>query len=120
MNYRYFSQSDFDQADPPCSIHDMHPRLLEMLDVARFHAGMPIVITSAYRTVDHELKQGRDGSSSHTKGVAVDIASASSRHRFVIVSALLKAGFRRIGIGPDFIHVDIDGDKTQDLIWHYY
>jgi len=32
---------------------------------------------------------------------------------------LLEVGFTRIGIGNTFIHVDIDKDKSQNVIWTY-
>jgi hypothetical protein len=33
--------------------------------------------------------------------------------------ALLQAGFTRIGIRKDFIHVDVDNKKLQGAIWFY-
>jgi hypothetical protein len=37
----------------------------------------------------------------------------------VILAALMNAGFSRFGIGHNFIHVDLDEDKTQGVIWTY-
>jgi len=105
---RYFTQRDFDKATPTCSINDMDPELMEMLDIARHFAGIPIIINSAYRDLGWELQSGRDGKSSHTKGVAVDIAVESPRNRFLILNGLMKAGFTRLGISESFIHADID------------
>lgn len=31
----------------------------------------------------------------------------------------MEAGFTRIGIGQNFIHVDTDPDKQQNIIWTY-
>ena len=31
----------------------------------------------------------------------------------------MEAGFSRFGIGHNFIHVDIDEDKIQGVIWTY-
>lgn len=120
MIYKYFSQTDFNNATPSCSIEDMEPALLELLDEAREVAGIPFIINSAYRSVEHEHEQGRDGSSSHTKGLAVDIRTTTSRERFLILSAVLRVGFKRIGIGENFIHVDIDKEKPEMLVWGYY
>jgi len=117
--YRYFSNRDFQTAIPSCNIEDMSTDLLEKLDIARYFAGVPFVINSAYRTLGWELDHARDGSSSHTKGFAVDINVKESRYRYLIVKALLKAGFDRIGIHDDFIHVDIDDNKDSEVIWNY-
>lgn len=121
MNYQYLDNSDFRKASPKCSIKDMDAVFLHRLDVARFHAEVPFIVTSAYRTVDHEKSKGRDGLSSHTKGIAVDLKAANSRTRSRIICGLIKAGFTRIGISnkQGFIHVDLDHEKDENVIWLY-
>lgn len=98
---------------------NMDEDFLYSLDHARELAGIPFVITSAYRTVENELSNGRDGTSSHTKGLAVDIRVRSSSERYTILNALICVGFNRIGIGQNFIHVDQDPDKVSNVIWTY-
>ena len=120
MMYRFFSQTDFDRATPRCSIDDMSVRFMSRLDQAREYAGVPFIVNSAYRTVEHEKAKGRDGTSSHIKGIAVDLKATNSRTRYKILQGLLKVGFTRIGIGKNFIHVDEDEEKDQDVIWTYY
>lgn len=119
MMFKYFSHSDFATATPECSIGDMDKAFLHKLDTARGIAGVPFVINSAYRTKEYEKSKGRDGTSSHIKGLAVDISANGSRKKFLIIDALLKTGFTRIGIGSDFVHVDDDPDKDQQVIWTY-
>ena len=118
-SYKYFSQSDFDSCIPPCNMGEMNQYTLLKLDMAREISGIPFIINSAYRAIDHELIKGRDGTSSHTKGVAVDIKAIGSHQRFLIVSALLEVGFTRIGIHERFIHADDDPNKDQQVIWFY-
>jgi len=120
MELKYFSQSDFDKCDPPCSINDMNQDFLKKLDIARLIAEVPFIINSAYRSEEHEKAQGRTGTSSHTKGLAVDIKSIDSKTRYKIISSLISVGITRIGIGKNFIHADIDTDKSENVIWHYY
>ena len=79
-----------------------------------------IIITSGYRCEEHNREVGGKGTSSHLKGLATDIKCENSSYRFLLVGALLKAGFKRIGIGKDFIHVDLDPDKPQNIVWNYY
>lgn len=114
---RYFSENDFNHANPPCSIDDMDRDFLLRLDEARHISGEPFIVNSAFRSEDHELAQGRSGSSSHTKGIAVDIRVSSSRAKFNIVKALLDVGFTRMGVYKTFIHVDCDEDKENHVMW---
>ncbi len=120
MKYRFFTQRDFDNCNPPCNIEDMNEVFMDLLDSARNLSGVPFILTSAYRSKKWEKEQGRDGSSSHTKGIAVDIKCVSSYVRHRILNSLLTMGFNRIGIGEDFIHVDLDKDKSSSVVWTYY
>ena len=117
--YQYFSNNDFRNAIPSCSIDDMEENFMHRLDVARYLSGVPFIINSAYRTVEHEKSKGRSGNSSHVKGIAVDLKASNSRARYKIIEGLLSAGFTRIGVGSNFIHVDSDHEKDQNVIWTY-
>ena len=97
---------------------NMNNNLLFVLDEAREFAGIPFVINSAYRSPTHP-ESIKNPTSSHIKGLAVDIKATDSTTRFKIVEALISVGFTRIGIADTFIHVDLDFDKTQDVIWTY-
>ena len=97
---------------------NMDEHFLETLDEARGVAGIPFTINSAYRSPEHPLSI-KNPSSSHIKGLAVDIKIRSSRERFIILDALIAVGFTRIGIADTFIHVDLDLDKSQGVIWTY-
>ena len=97
---------------------NMSKEFLFVLDEAREIAGIPFVINSAYRSPEHPLSI-KNPSSSHIKGLAVDIKATDSITRFKIVQALIEVGFNRIGIADTFIHVDLDLDKTQNVIWTY-
>jgi uncharacterized protein YcbK (DUF882 family) len=98
--------------------NNMNKDFLFVLDEAREFAGIPFVINSAYRSPEHPLSI-KNPSSSHIKGLAVDIKATDSNTRFKIVKALVTVGFTRIGIADTFIHVDLDLDKTQNVIWTY-
>ena len=97
---------------------NMNKQFLFVLDEAREFAGIPFVINSAYRSPTHP-ESIKNPTSSHIKGLAVDIKATDSTTRFKIVEALISVGFTRIGIADTFIHVDLDFDKTQDVIWTY-
>ena len=114
-----FKTSEFDSPDEIGSGNLMDKRFLEMLDNAREIAGVSFRITSGYRSKSHNKKVGGVPQSSHRLGKACDIACTSSRHRFKIVNALIEAGFNRIGIAKNFIHVDNDNNKVGQVIWTY-
>jgi len=96
----------------------MNLEFLHKLDEARELAGVPFIITSGYRTPQHNLDVGGRVGSSHIKGLAVDISCDNSGHRERILTALIQVGFRRIGIAKSFIHTDLDHDKPN-AIWLY-
>lgn len=98
---------------------NMNADFLNKLDEARERAGIPFVINSAYRSPEHNAKIGGKPNSSHIKGLAVDISVTNSRQRFIVLNALLEVGFTRIGIADTFIHVDLDNEKSKDVIWTY-
>ena len=98
--------------------HNMNIDFLAKLDEAREYANIPFIINSAYRSPKHP-ESIKNPSSSHIKGLAVDINAKDSRTRFLILDALLTVGFTRIGISDTFIHVDLDFDKSQSVIWTY-
>jgi len=116
---KYFNHEEFDSPDVKGSGKLMDPKLLEMIDEAREIYGKPIRVTSGYRTEAHNRKVGGVKSSSHLKGLAIDVACVKSDDRFEMLTALLKVGFNRIGVASTFIHVDIDKDKSQNVIWTY-
>ncbi len=120
----HFELSEFDSPDHKGSGLNMDKAFLQMLDDARGMAGIPFHITSGFRTGSHNEKVGgslptnQSKGSSHLYGYAADIACVDSRSREIILNALVKAGFRRIGIAQGFIHADNDPDKPNAL-WLY-
>jgi len=108
---KYFKELD--------NLDKMDKTFLLRLDEARERAGIPFVINSAYRTPEHNAKIGGKPNSSHLRGLAVDISVTNSRQRFIILNALLDVGFTRIGIADTFIHVDLDNEKSKEVIWTY-
>ena len=98
---------------------NMDIKFLHELDKAREIAGVPFVINSAFRTPEHNAKIGGSPNSSHMRGLAVDISVTDSRQRFIILNALIQVGFNRIGIAKTFIHVDMDENKSGEVVWLY-
>jgi hypothetical protein len=92
---------------------------MSKFDTAREIAGIPFVINSAYRSPAWEKARGRTGTGAHTLGRAIDIMCNTDRNRFLIINALIKAGFKRIGVAETYIHADDSEGHTQDIVWMY-
>jgi uncharacterized protein YcbK (DUF882 family) len=98
---------------------NMNVDFLAKLDEARECAGIPFIINSAFRTPEKNAEVGGKPNSSHLRGLAVDIKVKDSRTRSVVLNSLIGSGFTRMGIGDTFIHVDMDTEKSQNVIWTY-
>lgn len=123
----HFDISEFDSPDEAGSAEKvMDSAFLQMIDDARGIAGVPFRITSGFRTPEHNSKVGGvlpDASkgikgSSHMYGYAADISCKTGADRELILNALIRSGFRRIGVGSTFLHCDNDPDKYPS-IWLY-
>jgi uncharacterized protein YcbK (DUF882 family) len=119
MKFKYFNYEEFDSPDLEGSGKNMSDELISMLDISRKKYGKSLVINSGYRTIEHNAKVGGKSDSSHLKGLAVDISCTNSTDRFKLEGILREVGFTRIGMGNTFIHVDIDKEKTQNVLWTY-
>ena len=115
----YFEYSEFDSPDQVGSYKHMNVEFLNKLAQARKIAAVGFKITSGYRSPAHNEKVGGVPNSSHTLGHAVDIYAPTSRQKYLIINSLLQAGFNRIGVAKNFIHVDDDPSKSEDVIWTY-
>jgi hypothetical protein len=49
----YFPESDFTNAQPACTKNDMNEESLTRFNIARHMAGVPFVVNSAFRSVQH-------------------------------------------------------------------
>ena len=117
-----FSHYEF-ECSCGCGVGSVSPILVEKLQNIRDVTNKSMTITSGLRCEAFNTKIKGSPSSSHVPndegiGLAVDIACTTSESRFEIVDVAIKF-FRRIGISGNFIHLDIDPYKTQDVIWTY-
>lgn len=110
----------------PDEVRNLDTELVAMLDMARHRAGVPFIITSGYRTSEHNFAVGGVDGSSHTKGLAVDLLCTSSNSLWKMLDGLYFVGFKRIGVYfvlngnapvPMHIHVDTDLTKPQEVLF---
>ena len=116
---KYFNYSEFDSPDVQGSGQMMDIDFLQLLDQARDRFDKPITINSGYRTPAYNESVGGTENSSHLKGLAADVACIASQDRFNLINIFLDLGITRIGIAKTFIHIDVDPDKSPDVIWTY-
>jgi len=96
---------------------DMDSPFLERLTIARWHAGVPFVLNSAFRCPAWNAHPdvGGEPDSYHLRGRAVDIRIFSDAHRSDVILGLIRAGFTGLGIYATFVHAD---DRGESKIWH--
>lgn len=111
----YFSRTEFNTCNPSCEPENCDSIALQKLDKLRELCGFPLMLTCAYRSVEHEKKHGRSGNSYHCAGRAFDIHCVDSVKRHKIVHEAAFAGFNGIGIYSTFIHVD---DRESGTMWY--
>ena len=113
----HFTKEEFD-CQCGCGNGDIviSENLVFQLECVRIHYGKPMRINSGIRCLSHNRKIGSRDTSSHIKGLAVDISCKDMGTRLELVKRLLRDGeFKRMGIHRDFIHVDVDYDKPKGI-----
>jgi len=114
---KWFKLSDF-ACKCGCGLNNISPILTQKIDDARELAKVPFVVNCGTRCPKHNKEEGGESNSSHLRGLAIDISVKTSTVRFAILHALITLGFKRIGVYPTFIHVDIDTSLPQSVIWY--
>lgn len=115
-----FSEAEF-YCGCGCGFYNVTERLVFMLQGGRDIAKIPFLVNSGSRCLNHNADVGGVPDSKHRMGLAADICADPAilrKHNVylseveimgLLVPALLKVGFKRIGIyfHSKFIHVDV-------------
>ena len=115
---QYFKESEFD-CKCGCGLNNISPELVAQLDEARGLYKKPMVIESGSRCPAHNKAVGGKRTSAHRKGEAADIRCATDSDRYRLTNIFYLLGFKRVGKGKNFIHVDISKTLPQDVEWLY-
>lgn len=113
----YFRQDEF--RCPHCDVVIVSAFLIHKLNKIREAFGKPMIVNSGYRCEYWNEKVGGKPNSAHRKGTAADIQCSSSHDRLLLIRLALEVGFTRIGVGKDFIHLDVDTLLPQEVLWVY-
>ncbi len=115
--------SKFDSPDIKGSGKCMDKDFLRLLLKLEKETGYPIFdwINSGARSEYWNKKVGGVKNSSHKIPTckAADIKASNKTIRNNLVMAAKKVGFKRIGVGNTFVHVDNDESKSQYVAWGY-
>jgi uncharacterized protein YcbK (DUF882 family) len=120
---KYFSSSELDCSCGNCEVQYIEEGLLEKLDEVREQYGKPVRVNSGYRCPAHNKAIGGKENSSHTSGLAADIApELTTLDELDTLYDICYNVFDNIGDGrlKGFIHVD-DREKkpTGKRLWMY-
>ena len=119
----YFSTDEF-ACKCGCGTNNPTKDLVYKINSARIYAGIPFRLNSACRCQTHNRNIRGLADSAHltydeVQGTAIDIDARTSEVKFIVVEALVKAGFKRIFIYGDFIHADLDDSKPTPSLRGY-
>jgi len=115
--FKYFKREEF-CCKCGCGLCDIDLEVVGAIDLVRERYGKAIYISSGCRCPEHNRKVNGSPTSSHLRRLAIDIVCESSRNRYRLLR-WLSLYFNRIGIGTNFIHADMDKDKSENMIWLY-
>ena len=113
---RYFEKDEFD------NFEKMNKAFLNILDEIRHYSGVPMIITSDYRSKKKNKEVNGSPDSAHLYGYAVDVACSNSVARMALINAALECGVTRIGVASNFLHFDIADrytTKPKNVLWVY-
>ena len=110
-----------------CGASLVSPKLIEKLQYARYILGKSMTIISGVRCESFNASIKGSLVSSHMSnsdriGLVVDIACTNSIDRYELVEVVQKF-FKQVGIvgehSGNFIHLDMDKTKPQEVLWTY-
>lgn len=113
MQIGHFNTAEFESRDGKPSPYGetvVKPELIVRLNAIRTAFGKPIIVTSGYRSPEHNKVVGGVKNSTHVQGIAADIQPKNLTdldELYTLVEKFNKDG--GIGRYNDFIHVDVRG-----------
>lgn len=112
---------DFTKCVPFSDYHCLDTLIQTFIKEFEQNYNCSLQINSAYRTPAWETSQGRDGSSAHCLGKAIDVRCPNNIFRYNLVKFALQFGINRIGIYKTYVHLDCataKDNKTTNIIWY--
>lgn len=104
---------------PHGSIDLIDPMLVFALEKLEHEMKTELEFSSGYRCKTCNAAGGGAKNSAHLRGKAVDILADTSGERFWLVFNAIRLNFKRIGVGRNIVHLDVDYDIPQHVLWLY-
>lgn len=104
---------------------DISEKLIRYLNEVRKLLNAPITITSGARCKTYNLSIGGSPNSAHLPNPntnqceAADVSVVGGQSRYFITKFAIYAGFKRIGVDKNFVHVDVAEHLQYDMMWTY-
>ena len=101
-----------------CGLYNFSPFLLKVINEIRRRLGRALIVKSGCRCIAHNEAVGGTETSDHLTGEGVDLKAIHSHTRYIIISTALEYGLTRLGTRyKTFIHLGINKDNPQEVIW---
>lgn len=119
MKIGYFDTKEFESKDGKASPFDetvVKRELIVLLNAIRSRYGKPVVVTSGYRSPEHNEAVGGVKNSYHTLGLAADIRPLNeNRSDLTMFQKICDELNPHGGVGfyDTFCHVDIRGERAR-------
>jgi uncharacterized protein YcbK (DUF882 family) len=112
-----FSSEEFEC--PCCQACAMNTDFLAKLQELRSFVARPMNINSGFRCENHNRVIGGFDKSRHLSGDAIDCCTVgwSSSDLYSLISKAQELGFKGIGIGKTYVHLDTRSGKAK--MWVY-
>ena len=103
-----------------CGLTGLRRGFGDKIEDAREKAGIAFRVRSGRRCHYWNTLQGGKSDSEHLYGEGMDIETNDSFTRWKVITAAIRAGIRRIGVGATFVHLG-DGlsHKPFPVMWNY-
>jgi uncharacterized protein YcbK (DUF882 family) len=102
-----------------CVFIKVVPYFLYKINWLRDIVDQPLTVTSWCRCQPYNAVVGGEVTSSHPKGLAVDLFTPTEYLKYRILLAAGEVHFRGVGVATNFIHLDDDYDKPPNRFWLY-
>ena len=112
----HFNKREFACRDN-CGFDAISMDLIYKLEAVHQRLDKVLIIDDGCRCPTHNAAVGGKADSAHLRGMAADIYCADSSLRFELVNAALAEGFKRIEVGSNWVHLDIDDSLPQRVMF---
>lgn len=119
-----FSRYEF-ECKCGCGFDDINLAFIKCLQRIRDKIGFKMPINSGCRCKQHNKDEGGYPTSDHLPdkidkySEGADIRVSGSRNRYKLIQAAFEEGIPRIGPGKTFVHLGVNKDNDQEVLWVY-